>query len=260
MGMEELEKNLEEKVEKKEVKLSPEQSLKKLIISQKQQIAMALPKHVTADRMLRIALTEISKNPKLLECSPNSFLGAIIQASQLGLEVGNMLGHAYLIPFKSSVSLMIGYKGMLDLARRSGTIVSLSTRIVYANDSFKLKYGINETLDHIPTDEDEKGVMTHVYAIAHLKGGGYQFEVMSKKDIDKIKNKHSRGGDIWTNHYEEMAKKTVIRRLFKYLPVSIELQKAVSLDEMQENNLNQVNETILLNPSVSMDDLEDINQ
>lgn len=115
----------------------------------KKQMALALPRHMTADRLARIATTEIRKTPALAKASQESFLGAIMQCAQLGLEPGSALGHAYLLPFgngkdkynRSNVQLIIGYRGMIDLARRSGQIVSLSARAVMSATSFTLSMG-----------------------------------------------------------------------------------------------------------------------
>jgi phage RecT family recombinase len=148
----------------------------------KQQMALALPKHMTADRLARIALTEVRKNPTLGKCDQGSFLGAIMQCAQLGLEPGGALGHAYLLPFENKrkqiteVQFIVGYRGMIDLARRSGQIVSLSARAVHAGDRFHYSYGLNETVDHVPA-ENGGGELTHVYAVAKLRDGGVQFEV-----------------------------------------------------------------------------------
>lgn len=218
----------------------------------KAQIACALPKHITADRMVRIATTEIRKIPKLATCDQRSFLGAIMQCAQLGLEPGGALGHSYLIPFENKknhlteVQLIIGYRGMLDIARRSGQIVSISARIVHERDHFRYAYGLREDIEHVPCEDGDQGRLTHVYAVARLKDGGVQFEVMSKADIDKVRaqSKSSSAGP-WVTHYDEMAKKTVIRRLFKYLPVSIEMQTAVSLDEKAETDISQDNGFII---------------
>ncbi|EJS3803098.1 recombination protein RecT [Pseudomonas aeruginosa] len=228
----------------------------------KAQMALALPKHMTADRLARIALTEIRKVPALAKCNQESFLGAVMQCAQLGLEPGNALGHAYLLPFGngkakdglSNVQLIIGYRGMIDLARRSGQIVSLTARTVHQNDQFSYRYGLDEDVQHVP-GEGERGVMTHVYAVAKLKDGGVQFEVMSKADVDKVRaTSKASGNGPWVTHYEEMAKKTVIRRLFKYLPVSIELQTAVTLDERADAGLDQDNASILTGEYSVVDD------
>ena len=202
-------------------------------------IHAAAPKHLTGERLAQVAMTEINRNPALAKASPISFVGAIMQCGALGLEPSGSLGHAYLIPFgngkdsqgRPNIQLIIGYRGMLDLAKRSGQISSISARAVYENDDFKYSYGLEETVHHIPAS-GERGNLTHVYAVARMKDGGVQFEVMSVFDVEKVKkaSKASASGP-WVTYYEEMAKKTVIRRLFKYLPISIEMQKAVTIDE-----------------------------
>lgn len=221
----------------------------------KSEIQRALPKHMTADRMARIALTEFRKTPALMKCDPATLFGAVIQCSQLGLEPGGTMGHAYLIPFENKkrgttdVQFIIGYRGMLDLARRSGQIVSISAREVCQNDKFQYRYGIDETIEHIPA-EGTRGELTHVYAVAKLKDGGFQFEVLTRTQIEEIRNgsqgyktamRFSRTDTPWISHFSEMAKKTAIRRLFKYLPVSIEIQRAVGLDEAGEEGFSQDN-------------------
>lgn len=228
--------------------------------SVKQQMALALPKHVTADRLARIALTEVRKNPKLMQCDQTSFLGALMQCAALGLEPGGALGHCYLIPFENrrqnrvDVQFIVGYRGMTDLARRSGQIISLEARAVYAKDKFNVELGLDSRIEHKPAwDEDDRGDITFVYAVAKLRDGGVQFDVMSRREIERVRNasagyrvaeatakKYNKTPDSpWHSHFEEMAKKTVVRRLFKYLPVSIEIQRAVGLDEQAELGLRQ---------------------
>ncbi len=230
----------------------------------KQQLALAMPKHVTADRLARIALTEVRKVPKLAQCDQTSFLGAIMQCAALGLEPGGALGHCYLIPFENKrqnrieVQFIVGYRGMIDLARRSGQIVSLEARAVYAKDHFEVELGLDSKVVHRPAwDVSDRGPLTFVYAVAKLRDGGVQFEVMSRAEIEAIRDKsqgyqvakrYARDGVInspWASNFEEMAKKTVVRRLFKYLPVSIEIQRAVGLDEQAEAGLPQDNPLVI---------------
>ncbi len=227
--------------DKKELKLSVVSLLEKM----KPEMARCLPKHLTPERMNRIALTELRKNPKLQECDPLSFIASIMQASQLGLEPG-VLGSCYLIPFynkdmgKYECTFMPGYRGFLDLARRSGQIVSLVARSVYSNDEFRYEFGLQEKLIHKPTMED-RGEIIAVYAVARLKDGGHQFDVMSRKEVEMIRlQSKSRNNGPWMTHYDEMAKKTVLRKLFKWLPCSVEMQKAVSLDELQEIGIQNI--------------------
>lgn len=216
-----------------------------LLKQMESEITRCLPKHLTSERMARIAMTELRKTPKLQECEPMSFIAAIMQASQLGLEPG-VLGACYLIPFNNKqkgiveCTFMPGYRGFLDLARRSGQIVSLVSRAVYLNDVFEYEFGLTEKLTHKPSMEDP-GELVAVYAVANLKDGGHQFEVMSRKQVDKIRDgSQGKNHGPWVTHYEEMAKKTVLRKLFKWLPCSVEMQKVVSLDEMQEQGRQDI--------------------
>lgn len=204
------------------------------------QMALALPKSMTADRLTRIVMTECRKAPALLKCAPESFYGAVLQCAALGLEPGSALGHCYLLPFgngkdrsgRPNAQLIIGYRGMIDLARRSGQIISLQAWTVHAQDTFNYQLGLEPDIQHVPASTADRGPVTHVYAVAKLKGGGIQFEVMSRAEIEKVRSTSKAGNSgPWASHWDEMAKKTVIRRLFKYLPVSIEAVRAVEIDE-----------------------------
>lgn len=204
-----------------------------LLEKMKPQMALALPKHLNVDRISRVALTEFRKNPKLQQCDATSFVAAVMLSAQLGVEVG-ALGHAYLIPYGNECTFMLGYRGMLDLARRSGVVVSLTAHVVYEKDKFEYSFGLHPKLVHEPS-LNEQGKVIAAYAVANLKDGAYQFEVMSKADIDRVRESSKARDSIpWTKHYDEMAKKTVIRRLFKYLPVSIDMQKAIAYEDKAE--------------------------
>jgi recombination protein RecT len=204
----------------------------------KSAIAAVLPKHVTPDRLMKIAMHSIRTTPALQECSVKSLLGAVIQSSQLGLEPGTVLGHAYLVPYRNKktgtteAQFILGYRGMIDLARRSGQIESIAAQAVHAHDEFEFAYGLNETLVHKPAMTGDRGDIIAFYAIAKLKGGGHAFEVMPRADVDAVmRSSQSRGQwGPWKDHYSEMGRKTVIRRLAKYLPLSIEFATAAALD------------------------------
>jgi recombination protein RecT len=199
----------------------------------------ALPKHITAERMARVALTACQMTPALLDCDRQSLALSVLAASALGLEIGNGLGHAYLIPFKGKAQLIVGYRGMIDLARRSGQLSTIYARVVSKGDAFSYAFGLDDKLEHVPSLESA-GEVTHVYAVAKLRDGGRQFDVMTKAEVDAIRKRSLSGGNgPWVTDYEEMAKKTVIRRLFKMLPVSVEMQRAVSLDEQAEHDSGQ---------------------
>ncbi|MFQ2987881.1 recombination protein RecT [Legionella pneumophila] len=234
-----------QKVDKRSMMVANQKTVMGLLEQMKGEIARCLPKHLTPERMARIAMTELRKTPKLQECDPLSFIASIMQAAQLGLEPG-ILGSCYLIPFwnsklgKFECTFMPGYRGFLDLARRSGQIVSLVARSVYENDEFSYEFGLKENIIHKPA-MDNKGQLIAVYAVAILKDGGHQFDVMSKEEVDTVREtSKSKDNGPWVTHYEEMAKKTVLRRLFKWLPCSVEMQKAVSLDEMQEAGMQNI--------------------
>ena len=206
------------------------------------------PSGFDASRFSAALMCEVRSNPKLAECNPLSILGAFVKSTQLGLEPGSTLGHVYFLPFKGECALVIGYKGMVELGYRSKKMLSIAARVIYENDYFVYSYGINDVLEHKPATGD-RGRFTGVYAIAKLVGGGVNFEVLTSDDIEKAR-KSSKAGNFspWKDHFEEMAKKTAIRRLFKYLPVGTELNRAVSIDEKTEAGINdnrQIAEAVL---------------
>jgi recombination protein RecT len=201
-------------------------------------IQEALPKSngMNPERLSRITLTTLKQNPKLLECSIESLLGAVLQSAQLGLEP-SLLGQCHFIPYKNTVSFQIGYKGLIDLCMRSGTVLSIVAQEVREGDKFHYEYGRNEILTHIPASNKERGNPIYYYAYAHLKNGAFVFQVMHISEIEKIRNEHSisyrfdQKGSIWSKHFEAMALKTVIKRLIKYLPLNVEVAQAVASDE-----------------------------
>jgi recombination protein RecT len=225
------------------VKKPPQsKDLRALLNSMGGEIARALPKHVAPDRMLRIALTALSATPKLAQCTPESFLGSIVQAAQLGLEVNTPLGHAYLLPFedrrnnRTLCQLIIGYQGMIDLARRSGMVKAVYAFPVYAGDEFSWELGLNPTIKHKPSAAEHKDSdLTHVYAVAKLEGGEPIFTVLTRAEVEKYR-KRSRASSSgpWVTDFEAMALKTAIRRLFRWLPKSAEMARAAEIDEAPE--------------------------
>ena len=220
-------------------------NVRQLIERSKAQIQAALPRHLTAERMMRVCNTAVQKTPQLLDCEPRSLIGAIVQASQLGLEPDGTLGHAYLIPFnnrktgKVECQFIPGYKGLIELARRSSQISTIYAQVVRVNDEWDFCFGLDPKLTHTPTDGDP-GDMIATYAVARLRDGGAQFEWLWKREVDSIRAS-SRAGNSgpWVTHYDEMAKKTALRRLCKLLPTSPELTRAVALDEQAEASVPQ---------------------
>lgn len=235
------------------------------------QIAAALPKHMTPERMIRVALSATSRNPKLLECTAASLIGAIVQSSQLGLECDGLLGQAYLVPFNNKIKgrngqddywrmecqLIPGYKGLLKLARNTGEISTVQAFAVYKGDHFKFMRGLNPVLEYTPGEgtDHAPGNLTHAVFIVNLKDGGVQFEVMDREAIERVR-KGSKNGKFgpWADHYEAMAIKTVIRRCCKLLPASAELERAVALDERGESGQWQNLGSIEVLPAELADD------
>ena len=220
---------------------SPQKSLKAYLENNKGAIAQVLPSKMTADRMLKVVLSATLRTPKLLECSQVSILQSVMHAAQLGLEAGSPLGHAYLVPFfnkdanRTDCQLIVGYRGLIDLARRGGEIKSIEARCVYKNDEFTLRYGLKPQLEHAPCLDDDPGELRLVYAIAHIRGSKPQVEVMTLPQVERIR-KASKSGKFgpWAEHFDEMARKTVVRRLCKYLPLSIEAAEEIAKVDMIE--------------------------
>ena len=207
------------------------------------QIAMAAPDHIKARRMMRMCMTVVQQNPKLLDCTKESLLGAIMTSAQLGLYPDvSVLGHAYFVPFKNKVVFIAGYKGFIDLASRGGFVTSIQPYPVYEDDFFEFMYGLNPDLRHKPSGEPlEERELTHVYCIARIRGEPIaQFIVMNKEEVDRIRARSpARDKGPWVTDYEPMAMKCPVRRLVKYLPISSELQRAVALDEHADIGLDQ---------------------
>lgn len=207
--------------------------LRTLIKNNMEMFKMALPKTITVERMMRIAMTAVTMNPKLAICSQPSFFGSLLTAAQLGLEVNTPLGHAYLIPYNSKTGLkcqfQIGYQGILELAYRSGKFKRIKAVVVHKGDDFRYTQGINPTLEHTPQDSGEP---TYVYALYELLNGGYDFEVWTWERAMKHGKTYSKSfnDSPWKTNPEEMAKKTVLKSLLKYAPKAVELYDAVTVD------------------------------
>jgi recombination protein RecT len=196
-----------------------------------------VPKHVTPDRLMKVFLSAILKTPALLTCTQASLVQSVVQLGELGLDPSGGLGFAYLVPYKGTATAIIGYRGYIELARRSGQLSSVRARVVHQKDVFRVKYGLVEDLEHIPSDAANPGDLTHAYCIAEFKDGGHHMEVMSKAQIDAIRAR-SKAADKgpWVTDYEAMAQKTVIRRAAHFWPLSPELGRAMEVDEEREVN------------------------
>jgi recombination protein RecT len=213
-------------------------TIKDLLERSKTSIAAVLPKHLTPERLLKVALSATARNPSLLACTPQSILLAVMQSAELGLEIGGLLGEAYFVPFKGTIQLIVGYRGLLKLARNSGQLKTVEVRIVNANDYLEIEYGLNPKLVHKPCLTGDPGEMVHVYAIAHYKDEAYQSEFMTRAQIDAIRTRSKAGTDgPWVTDFDEMAKKTVLRRLLKTAPLSPELANALEHETAVEQNV-----------------------
>jgi len=229
--------NLKEELAKKAKNETPKQETKggtvlSLIQQMLPQVKKALPSHLNPERLIRIVTTEIRRNPQLLSCSKESLLGALMLSAQLGLEPGP-LGHCYYVPYKGQVQFIIGYKGMIDLARRSGQISVIYAETVYENDKFEFQLGLEPNLVHKPKLEN-RGEPIAWYGVCRFKDGGYFIKVMGKEEVERHRLRSPSANtphSPWNTDYEEMAKKTVIRSMFKYLPVSPEILEVGLPDE-----------------------------
>lgn len=229
----------------KPVKLTKNMSIQDLIKAMEPEIKKALPQVITPERFTRMALSALNSTPKLKECSQMSFLGALMNAAQLGLEPNTPLGQAYLIPYKNKGQMecqfQIGYKGLIDMVYRNKDIQTIQAQCVYENDIFEYELGLEPKLVHRPALKD-RGELILVYALWKSGNGGYGFEVMSKEDIDTHARKFSQsfGSNYspWKTNYEEMAKKTVIKKCLKYAPLRSDFMKAVSNDETIKSELD----------------------
>lgn len=243
-------------------------SLKGLIKTMEPEIKKASPSVITPERFTRMVFTALSSTPKLQQCTPQSFLGAMMQAAQLGLEPNTPIGQAYLIPYKNKgiqeCQFQLGYKGLIDLAYRSGEIKDIQAHEVYENDAFEYEFGLEPKLKHIPAAHD-RGEIVMYYAVFHMVNGGYGFEVMSKEDIINHAKKTSQSYDSsyspWAKYFDEMAKKTVIKKCLKYAPIKTDFVRALSSDEtikstITEHMADEPDETVTIN--VESSPVEDI--
>lgn len=174
----------------------------------------------------------ITKNPKLLACDHGTILRSVAASVLVGLDCTGTLGQGYLVPFAKECVFIIGYQGLIELARRSGHINRIEARPVYEKDEFQIVFGNAQVITHTPCLTGDRGKMICAYAIADIKDGGEQIEIMRTDEIDVIKMRSPSGGSgPWKTDYSEMARKTVVRRLIKYIPKSPDLVKAVKYEE-----------------------------
>lgn len=215
----------------------PASTMKAYITRMKGEIAKALPSVMTPERFTRIVTSAISTTPQLAQTTPQSFLGAMMTAAQLGLEPNTPLGQAYLLPYKNHGKLecqfQLGYKGLIDLAYRSGQVTIIQAHEVRENDEFSYSFGLEPTLHHVPARGDRGNVICY-YAMFRTKDGGFGFEVMSREDVEAHARQYSKsygnGYSPWSTNFDEMAKKTVLKKCLKYAPLKSDFVRAVASD------------------------------
>ncbi len=204
-----------------------------LIERQKPELTKLLESPAAVERLGRTVLTELRRNPKLYECDPASLLGSLMLAAQLGLEPGP-LGHVYLVPFKREVTFIVGYKGLIELAFRSGQVKDVAAEVVREGDEFSYSLGTTPRLVHVPSGPPEDRDWIAVYAVARLRTGGAPFRVLYPSDVEAARKRSEaakRKVGPWETDREAMWRKTAVRRLAAFLPQSAQLARGLAVDE-----------------------------
>jgi recombination protein RecT len=229
------------------------ESIGELLKANKGKMLAALPRHITPDRMIRVAMNCIAKNPALLDCTPQSLFACITEAATYGWELGGILGHAYLVPFKQTCTLIPGYKGLIDLCRRSGQISTIALESVYASDQFSYSLGLSPDIKHVPSDHPDRTrqPIVYTYCVIRLKDGGHQLSVWSTAQVNAHKEQYSKGwawaengrppsggkkDSPWHTAWPTMAKKTVVRDMIArgLVPMSPEFRNMA--DRVQQED------------------------
>lgn len=199
------------------------------------QINKVATKHLTAEKLMRLVTGEVKKTPALAKCSVASVMRCVMEAARLGLQPGGALGQFYIVPYGAEATPIVGYRGLITLARRSGKIRRLEAHVVYEADEFRVRFGTDPGLTHIPSMKAERGDIVAAYMVVQMEGESIQVEVMTREDIIAIRDRSraSKNGP-WVTDFAEMCRKTVVRRGCKYLPMDTEesapLQRAMELD------------------------------
>lgn len=246
------------KTETTAVAKSEHKTIKDWLVSDefKRQIAMALPKHLTPDRFIRVALTAMMRTPKLAQCTQASLFKCLLDLSQLGIEPDGR--RAYLIPRGNSnaktieCTYIVDYKGLVELVMRSGLVSNIHADIVCDNDEFE--YNIGEIVKHKIDFKKDRGKAYAAYAIVTLKDGTKKCEVLAADEIEKIRKQSPNGNTgPWIAYPYEMWKKTAFRRCHKWLSLSPETQRLIEMDDCQYDTLTIPAEPI----TSSLDELAD---
>lgn len=194
-------------------------------------ISQVLPKGISPEKIIGTAAYLVANNKDLQKCSANSVVGAVIQASMLGLEPISTLGHCYFVPYKGMAQFQIGYQGYIELGRRSGLVKALYAHVVRQGDEFDYHLGTGKKIVHKPLLEGG-GKVTHVYAVVKYTNGGYDFVVLTSAQVEMTRQRAPGGSSgPWKTDWEAMAMKTAIRRLKNSIPMSVRDMSALAMDE-----------------------------
>ena len=224
----------------------------------KSEIEAALPVHLkrNADKYARQALSLFSQNPKLQRCTGVTILSALMTATGLGLDLTPQLGQCYIIPYDNKkkqgnnwvtvteATFQLGYRGAIALAYRSGEVTRIAAEVVHEKDYFEYSKGLNPVLEHRESEEEDRGPVRYVYAVANFKNGGYAFEVWPVSKVvahaKKFSKSYNSNSSPWKTDFESMAKKTLIMAIWKYLPLSTEIMLAGANDESIKRDLGDI--------------------
>lgn len=226
---------------KTELATSPLKTLSDALQKASGSLKMVAASKVTPDKLIKIAIAAAQRTPLLLQCTPASIVRSVMQGAELGLTPGSALNSAYLVPFKNGgvyeAQLIVSAQGLCELMYRSGLVASVDAEVVYRGDEFEFELGLNRKLRHVPSGAtiDPKEI-THAYVVVTMMNGTTAFRVMSRAEIDRIRSRSKAGNNgPWVTDYAEMARKTVIKNGSKYVPKSIEVAKAIALDNAVES-------------------------
>lgn len=237
----------------------PLETLRELLWQNRAYFSRVLPKHLPAERLIQVALAAAGRDDGLLACTPTSVLRSMMIAAQLGLDPSGVLGSGYLVPFRNNktgrmeAQFIAGYRGLLDLARRSGEVVGAEAHVVYERDQFTFSFGIVPEVKHVPFLGDDRGQPLAAYAIVRLRTSPTpQIEIMSKAQIEKVRQaSQAKNAGPWQTWWDEMARKSVLRRALKYAPLSADAIIALAVEERAEEGVTDVSDLLPELPAVA---------
>lgn len=216
--------------DKSELQKSTARSVAKLLNKNREAILRTLPAGFNYDRLCRVVVNAVSATPKLAECTPASIFLESVKAFSIGLEPNGVLREGYLVPYKDKATFLPSYIGLTHLAMRSGNVSMVYARLVHEDDKFEIKLGTSQSIEHVP-NLDTPSKLHGVYAVVQYKDGHVDFEYMSIKEVEEVRARsRASGAGPWVTDFNEMAKKTVVKRLLKRVPMSVEVAQAVQID------------------------------